>query len=408
VKLRATAIALLCLAGSWYYALSIAARGGFAMKPGIINDYYPLWNASRCILHRIDPYSPEVTEQNDIAANGVTAKVLGTPIRQRFAYPAYATFPVLPLGLFDSGTAKQVALWLFAALVALSVGWLRAKWDGRTVLYTILALASYPVIIALQMRQPTILFFGLAVGSFALFRSGYLIPAGIVAAFAVGKPQIAAVLLLPMLISTVARWQNRKAFVTAFAFSLLALLLLASFVAPGWFPEWLEALRGYSQSARPSAIAFMFGHKVSVVISVGLLLGLATLLWRHRKRDLLFQAAISAPVFYLITPFVDYNAILLLVPAVWIADNCHSIQEGGTANQLALAAVRVAFIGLWLAAPLGALLLHMGPLANRMAWGLPELLVSPLLCCITVLMVTQSLSASPGARQPATVEIPPL
>ena len=124
MKPRTAILALLCLMATWDYALTLASIPAFWFKPGIINNFYPLWNASRSILHHIDPYSPEVTEQNEIAAYGVTAKVLGTPVRQRFAYPVYATFPVLPLALLDSGTAKQVALCLFAALVRFqSVGY---------------------------------------------------------------------------------------------------------------------------------------------------------------------------------------------------------------------------------------------------------------------------------------------
>ena len=38
--------------------------------------------------------------------------------------------------------------------------------------YMSLAFASYPLVFGLQIRQPTVLFFGLAIGSFGLLRSG--------------------------------------------------------------------------------------------------------------------------------------------------------------------------------------------------------------------------------------------
>ena len=33
--------AVLCLAGSWFYAISIASLGGVGLKPGHANDYFP-------------------------------------------------------------------------------------------------------------------------------------------------------------------------------------------------------------------------------------------------------------------------------------------------------------------------------------------------------------------------------
>src|ERR1019366_10180400 len=126
------------------------------------------------------------------------------------------------------------------------------RWDRTTVLYCALTFSSYPVIYGLQARQPTLLFFGLAVGSFALLRSGRLIPAAMLAALSAGKPQIALPVLLPMLIWTLARWHERKRFAIAFATSLLALLVISSIVSPGWMPEWLDSLRDYSQYHDPS------------------------------------------------------------------------------------------------------------------------------------------------------------
>ena len=67
---------------------------------------------------------------------------------------------------------------------------------------------------ALQIRQPTLLLFGLAVASMALLRSGRWALAGVVAALSTGKPQVAFGLLLPMMIWTLAGWRERKKFVS--------------------------------------------------------------------------------------------------------------------------------------------------------------------------------------------------
>src|ERR1019366_5942812 len=315
MKLRTAILAVLCLAAGWYYALYISSTGGVGLRPGVTNDSFLLWNASRAILHHTNPYSTEVAEQKQVAAYGATANSLGIVSDQRFAYPIQATFPLLPLGLLDFRTADKIVFWLLLALVALSTGWLRGVWDETTLLYTLLAFASYPVIVGLQMRQPTLLFFGLIVGSFALLRSGRLILAAVLAALSAGKPQIALPVLLPMLVWALARWHERKRFAIAFAASLLALVSISSFVSPGWMPEWFASLRGYSHSqfVNPS-IAFLFlGNKLGLAVSAVLLFGLAATLWLHRERDLLLQMAISVAIFSLIIPYQTYNAAILLI-----------------------------------------------------------------------------------------------
>ena len=54
-----------------------------------------------------------------------TAEAIGEKNEQRFAYPVYATFPVLPLALLNFRAANRIAFCLIAALLVLSVGWIR-------------------------------------------------------------------------------------------------------------------------------------------------------------------------------------------------------------------------------------------------------------------------------------------
>jgi hypothetical protein len=398
MRSRTAIMAIVCLIGAWYYALSIASVGGFAFKPGMVNDFYPLWNVSRAISSHIDPYGPEITEQDQVAAYGATAKSAGIQNDQQFPYPIPAAFPFLPFGLVSFRAADRGVFCLFVAIVALSTAWLRGAWDRATLLYGVLVLASYPVIVALQMRQPTILFFGLAVGSLALVRSGHLLPAGLVAALSASKPQIALSTLVPMLIWSFARWHERKRFaISLLAFSTV-LLCLASALVPGWIPEWFSALHAYSHYVQPSFAVLLLGQRLGLSVSIALLVGLSITLWSHRKRDLLFQAALSASILYLIGPFWDYNAILLLIPIVWIADNFQFIKNCGTSSQIALALVQVALAGLWLAAPLGALLIHTTSQGTRMAWALGDIMVSPLLVSVVALMAVQCFTVHPASQ----------
>lgn len=398
-------LAVLCLAASWYYALCISSAGGVGLKPGHVNDFFQLWNASRAVLHHEDPYGPKVTEQNQIAAYGAMAKTVGMKDDRRIKYPIQATFPLLPLGLFEFRFADKMALCLTAALIALSVRWLRRTWEMPTMLYILLAFASYPVIVGLQMRQPTLFFFGLIVGSLALLRADRLTLSGILAALAAGKPQIALPVLLPMLVWTLARWQKRRQFAIAFAASLLTMASISLFLFPAWMPEWLSSLQTYPQYVHPSIAVFYFGNRLGLALSVALLIGLTATLWLHRECDLFFQAAISVVIFSLVIQSEIYNAVILLIPAVWVADNAHRIKECGPMSQLALAVVRIAFIELWLASAVGAVLLHTTPLGKSIAWHLSVDMVPPVILSLAAMMIVQCLTSS-QPLQPTTAATP--
>ena len=375
------------------------ARAG--LKVGIVGDFYPIWTASKAIMRHVNPYGPEVTEQDQIEAYGATAKALGKKDERRFAYPVYATFPLFPLGLLDFRTANEIALWLFAALTVLSVGWLRRKWDWTTVLYCAFVFSSYPVIFALQGRQPTLLFFGLAVASYALLRSGLLVPAAVLAALSTGKPHLAFPILLPMLLWSLAGWHERKRFAIAFAVSLLVLLSLASIVTPGWIPDWFASLRAYAQLGNPSFAVSFLGNKLGLVVSAIVLLGLIAALWMQRESDLLFRMALSVAVFQLIIPVEIYSAVILIIPAVWAADNALLIKHCGAVNQLALAVVRIAFVEFWLANAVGALLLHTTPLGKSIAWRLSVDMVFPVMGSLAAMMIVQLFF--PGKRLAANL-----
>ncbi len=401
MKPRTAILTVLCLAASWYYAISLSSTGGVGLKLGAPNDYFQLWNTGRAMLHHENPYGLAVAERDQVFTYGGTAKSLGIPNDRRLAYPILGTFPLLALSLLDFRIADRIVFCLFAAGVALSIGWLRGKWDKRTVLYGLLAFASYPVIDALQMRQPTLLFFGLIVGSFALLRSGRLIQAAIFAALAAAKPQIALPLLLPMMVWTLAKWHARKRFAIAFAASLLALTSISLIVVPGWIPEWLSCLRGYSQYVHPSIAVSTFGDKGGLAVSAILVVGLSVVLWINREHDLFFLAAISTAIFSLVIQGEIYNATVLIIPAIWVADNIERIEDAGAISQIALAVVRVAFVEFWLANAVGALLLHTTPLGKSIAWRLSVDMGFPVVGSLAAMMIVQLFF--PGKRLAANL-----
>lgn len=390
MKARTAILAISALALCWYFAIYFLTTVGIRLQH---SDLYPLWNGARAVLTRNNPYARDVTVQNQIAAYGTTADAIGEKNEQRFAYPVYATFPILPLALLSFYTANRIAFCLIAALVVLSVGWIRGKWDATTGLYIILAFASYPVVFGLQIRQPTLLFFGFAVAGLALLQSGHLLSAGVVAAVSTGKPQLAFGLLLPMLIWTLADWHRRKPFVFSFGATMVALLGLSEVASPHWIPRWIASMQAYARYHRsPSTIVYFLGDKVGFAVSAILLLGLMTSLWFRRDSNLLFQVSLSTVIIYLLLPEQAYGAIVLLIPTIWVADQAASIKEAGAANQLVLAAVRLSLIELWLANLVAVLCLHGSAEMKAVAWWLPVNATFPLLASLVVLMVMQTLS----------------
>ncbi len=396
MKARTTIPAIVALVVCWYFAGYFLATVGVRLQH---SDFFPLWNGSRAIVHGENPYSHEVTIQDQIAAYGTTAEAIGEKNEQRFAYPVYATFPIMPLALLSFPLANRIVFCLIGALVVLSVGWIRGKWDAVTGLYIIFAFASYPLVFGLQIRQPTLLFFGISVASFALLRSGHLWTAGILAALSTSKPQVAFALLLPMMIWTFAAWRRRKAFAISFGGAVIAILGLSELVSPHWIPNWLAALRAYAQYHRsPSTIVYIFGDKAGIVVSGILLFGLIGVLWTRRKSDLLFQVALSTVVVYLLFPEQAYSAIALLIPTIWVADNASSIRTAGAVHQLALAAMKISLVELWLATLVGAVFLHASAQLKAIAWWLPVNATFPLLASLVAVMIAQLFCAAKVAE----------
>ena len=390
MKGRTTILAILALVVCWYFATYFLATVGIRLQH---SDFYPLWNGARAVVDGENPYGNEVTVENQIAAYGATAVAIGEKNEQRFAYPVYATFPILPLALVSFHAANRIAFFLITALVVLSVGWIRGKWDRITGLYIILAFASYPLVFGLQIRQPTVLFFGLAVASFALLQSGHLLSAGVLAAISTGKPQLAFGLLLPMLIWTLADWHRRKPFVLSFGATMVALLGLSERVSPHWIPRWIASMQAYARYHQSlSTIVYFLGEKVGLAVSVVLLLGLVASLWFRRDSSLLFQVALSTVIIYLLLPEQAYGAIVLLIPTIWVADQAAGIRETGTGHQLVLAAVRLSLIELWLTTLVAALCLHGSAQMKAVAWWLPVNAIFPLLASLVVLLIMQLFS----------------
>ena len=386
MNIRSAGPAIIAFLVCWYFAVQFLSTVGVRLQH---SDFYPLWNGTRAVLHGSNPYGQDVTLANQAAAYGTTAQSIGEKNEQRFAYPLYATFPIVPLALLDFGLANRLMFALIAVLLVASVGWIRGRWDGTTALYAVFLLASYSVVFALQIRQPTLLFLVFAIGSMALLRSKHWISAGVLAALSTSKPQVACAFLLPMLIWTLADWRERKRFVIWFAIAIATLLGMAQGLDRHWIADWIDALRAYARYHQLTTIPFALGSRIGLILSGVLLLGFIAMLWRRRHSSLLFQVSASVAVMYLLLPEEVYSAPILVVPAIWVADNAAWFKNSGSANQLALAAVRLALAQLWLANLVGAVLLHTNVQGKAVAFWFPVNAVFPVFVSLLFIMTLQ-------------------
>ena len=130
--------------------------------------------------------------------------------------------------------------------------------------------AAYPVVLGLQLCQPTLLIAGLLALVVYWARSGRLLWAGILAGFCVSKPHIAIGFLLPLSTWALLKWRQRKTFLIAFGSSTVTLLAASELLLPGWFWPWLATVRAYSHYAgsKPLLIDLLHGHLVLTAIAL--------------------------------------------------------------------------------------------------------------------------------------------
>jgi hypothetical protein len=346
--------AILCFLAAWYFALIIAAPGLGASTPTVQQGLLPEWLGCREILHGRNPYRPEVTLQIEHAIYGQPVSAASPVNQHRFAYPAFFVFLFFPAALLPFDAAQRVMLVACVLLSAKSIGWWsgRARRNQREALsFAILTLAAYPAVVGLQLRQPTLIIAALLAFAFFCVRSGRLVLAGITAALAASKPQLAIAVLLPLSIWAIASWRTRKTFLLALAGSLLVLVLASELAVPGWITPWLDTLRAYSHyaGARPLLADITQGH-CFVPAALLLLTAVAWVSVKFCSSDLLFAVSFSVATFQLLFPFQLYNQILLLPAALWAASNAAKIRERGQLPVLLFGCSWIALAGGWIAA----------------------------------------------------------
>lgn len=327
------ALLLTCLASSYYFAFVIAPSVLGARAPSARQGLYPEWVGCReIILSRRNPYRPELTQAIQAAVYGTEAAPQQVN-QQRFAYPAYFVFLFLPLALLPFPMAHTVALLGAIALTILSLRLWTLHWnppDLALVIALLSTFSAYPVVLGLQLCQPTLLIAGLLAVAVHWARSGRLLWAGILAGLCLSKPHVAIGVLLPLSIWALAEWRERGRFLIAFGCSSAALVVASEALLPGWARPWLATVRAYSHYAGSKPLLMDLLHGYFLVPAITLLLcAVIAVSCRWRESDFLFAVSFSIAVFQLLFPFLIYNEIILLPAALWVMKNVVRINAAG-------------------------------------------------------------------------------
>ena len=162
--------AVLSFLAAWYFALIIAAPALGTSAPTVQQGLLPERLGCREILHGRNPYRPEVTQQIELAIYGEPVSAASPVNQHRFAYPVFFVFLFLPQALLPFDTAQ----WLMLAACVADVQCPRSA-GGRTGHGSARPMSSvsrywrwqtYPAVVALQLRQPTLIVAALLAFSF--------------------------------------------------------------------------------------------------------------------------------------------------------------------------------------------------------------------------------------------------
>src|SRR5580658_3996069 len=300
-----------------------------------ISDLYSPWVGTReLLLHRRNPYAPEVSHEIQMVFYGhpinQTYDQPGVALvdEQRFAYPVYEVFLTAPLADVDFAEVQRWAPFVLGSVIVLNIffcvsilHW-RLPWEVfvAIVLFT---LSSPQIVQGLRLQQLAIVEGCLLIAGAWCISRNYLGTAGVLLALSTIKPQMALLPLCWFAIWAVGDWRRRWRLPVSFIATLAALIGAGELLLPGWPRYFLAGLAAYRKYAMPtSALRVALGDTFGEILGGILVLGLLAYAWQNRKAaggsrqfasilaTFFMCALLTFPLF---TPF---NQVLLILPAI--------------------------------------------------------------------------------------------
>ncbi|MGB6803839.1 MAG: glycosyltransferase family 87 protein, partial [Candidatus Sulfotelmatobacter sp.] len=300
-----------------------------------ISDLYSPWVGTReLLLHRRNPYSPEVSHEIQIVFYGhainQTYEKTGVALvdEQRFAYPVYEVFLTAPLVYTDFSRVQSWAPFALGSLIALNIffcvsilHW-RLSWEAiaAIVLFT---LSSPQIVQGLRLQQLAIVEGCLLTAGAWCISRNHAVAAGVLLALATIKPQMALLPLCWFAVWAVGDWRRRWRLPASFIATMVALIVGGELLLPGWPRYFLAGLAAYRKYAMPtSALRVALGDTLGEILAGILVLGLLAFAWQNRKeagdsRQFASMLAIFFMCALLTFPlFTPFNQVLLILPAL--------------------------------------------------------------------------------------------
>jgi hypothetical protein len=316
------------------------------------SDIYPSWYGTReLLLHHRDPYGPEVSQEIQVWNYGRALRPGEQKNQLRFAYPLYIGFLLAPFVGLPFPQVVRIFRWILPVCALISALWWLSmlRWrSSRALLGSLMLLSfgNFPVLESIYLQQPVMLSATFLAGAGACLTAGYLGLAGVLLALATTKPQLTALLAAWFLVWAASDWRSRQALIWGFSLTMLVLLGVSQLLLPHWIPEFLAGIVAYQEyTGNFSLLRLLFGSAGSVVVSVGLIAGLAVLSWKTRhkpasSRGFMFVSCAALTVTVVVMPalYPTYE-VILLAPIFLLLQEFSAVWSAGRAARLAIVAL---------------------------------------------------------------------
>jgi len=298
-----------------------------------MGDLYSPWVGAReVLLHRRNPYGPEVTREIQVKFYGHQihqnyVEEIQPINEQRFAYPVYTVFLLAPTVYADFEIVQRWASFalasfvIFTVLFSLNILRWRPPWKILTAII-LFTLSSPQIVHGLRHQQLAVVVgFLLTAGAWCVTRN-HLATAGVLLALSTIKPQMALLPLCWFLIWALGS-QSRWRLPAAFLATLSALIGAGELILPGWLAYFLAGIAAYRKYAPTSSLLRVaLGDTLGEILGALLIAGLLVFAGRNRKAagDSASFTVMLASFFMtavLVFPlFTPYNQVILILPAL--------------------------------------------------------------------------------------------
>jgi len=381
-------------------------KGGLKAQMG---DLYARWVGAReILLHRRNPYGPEVTHEIQMAYYGhvVTAEESARRVvdEQRFVYPIYVVFLMAPTIYTDFDKVRFWAPFLLGAFAGLSVlfsigvlDW-HLPWTTATAL--ILFTVSSPQIIqGMRHQQLALVVACLLTAGVWLVHRGHLATAGMVLAFSTIKPQMVLLPLIWFVLWAAGAWRSRWRLALGFGVTITLLIGAGELLLQGWLGDFFAGMAAYRKYFPTTSLPrLLLGDTLGIAVSFLIVAWLLMLGWKNRKTSGNSRLFVSVAAAFLMGTvlafplFTPFNQSLLILPALLV------VREWAWTPRLSRAIFIVLMFWPWITAM--ALLLLRRPLnpASQVPL-LPSVAASIVPLILPVLLSMRRIAADDQVRE---------